>query len=50
MQEFKNAVSWLVRKIKAGLDWIRENRDWLEGANQENGPTGPTAKRKFIPF
>ena len=30
MQKIKQAFSWLVEKVKAGVAWVRDNRPWLQ--------------------
>ncbi len=35
LQKIKQAFSWLIRKIQAGLAWVRDNRPWLEQQARE---------------
>lgn len=35
MQKIKPAFSWLMKKVKAGVAWFRDNRPWLQEQARE---------------
>jgi hypothetical protein len=35
MQKIKQAFSWLVETVKAGVAWVRDNRPWLQEQARE---------------
>ena len=40
MQRIKQAFSWLVEKVRAGVAWVRDNRPWLQEKAREMARQG----------